>query len=253
MTIEELARTINIEEEVERHLLAKNDVHQERDTDGFFHPSQMGGCTRKLWYAACMFPTQHRVGAKLRNTFNHGHVIHDWQQAELGEVLEHLTETNIARDGETGIRFESEFEVSLSDPAHGNGTAQELNIAGRADGLIIVQQDTGEYTRAVYELKSMADASWQKLTRPQTKHIAQATIYSKCFDATAILFQYYNKNGDVSKWFYVEPDEGAWESARAQIGKVRDALSSGGDVPAEYSMWECKSCSYYYDCKPEMR
>jgi CRISPR/Cas system-associated exonuclease Cas4 (RecB family) len=242
-----------VEELYEEHLLAKNNIQQDRDTDGMFHPSQMGGCTRKLWYAACMMPPKHRIDAKLRCTFGHGHAVHDWQQEELGRLLEHLTAKNIEQGGGTGLRFDAEFEVSLSDPTHGNGVAQELNISGRADGLIIVQDDREEHMRIVYELKTMADASWQKLTKPQTKHIAQTAIYAKCLDADVILLQYYNKNSDISKFFYVEPSPTAWESAHKQIAAVRDALDTGVEVDSAYSMWECKSCGYYYDCKPEMR
>lgn len=236
-----------IEELYTKHLLDKNNVIQSRDVDGMFHPSQFGGCTRKLWYAACMMPPQHRIDAKLRNTFNHGHAVHDWQQEELGHLLANLTE----RDDE--LSFDVDFEVSLTHPKHANSTAVELNIAGRADGLIRVRERGEERSRIIYELKTMADASWQKLTKPQTKHIAQASIYAKCFGADVILFQYYNKNSDLNKFFYVEPDPAAWDAAVEQINRVHDALSSGAEVPAEYSMWECKSCGYYYDCKPELR
>lgn len=247
--IQTLKHYLPIEDMYERHLLAKNDIAQARDTDGMFHPSQMGGCTRKLWYAACMMPPKHRIDPKLRCTFDHGHAVHDWQQSELGKMLEIVSEQN----GEHGVNFDAVFEVSLSDPIYANDTARDLNIAGRADGLFIVHDGLEEQMRVVYELKTMADASWQKLTKPQAKHISQATIYSKCFGAEVIVFQYYNKNSDVSKFFYVEPDEAAWSAVLEQVDAVRGALDTGTEVPAEYSMWECKSCGYYYDCKPELR
>lgn len=244
--IDELKRYLPIEDMYEQHLLAKNNVAQARDTDGMFHPSQMGGCTRKLWYAACMMPPKHRIDSKLRCTFGHGHAVHDWQQSELGQMLESIS-------GQGSVNFDAIFEVSLSDPTYGNSVAQGLNIAGRADGLFVVHDEHGERMRVIYELKTMADASWQKLTKPQAKHISQATIYSKCFGADVIVFQYYNKNSDVSKFFYVEPNEAAWSAVLEQVATVRDALDTGTEVPAEYSMWECKSCGYYYDCKPELR
>ena len=241
-----------IEELYEEHLLAKNNIKQPRDTDGAFHPSQLGGCTRKLWYAAIMMPPKHRIDAKLRCVFDHGHAVHDWQQAELEKLLvalswQHPTHT-----------FYSKFEVSLRDPDLGNQVASRLNLEGRADGVIFIAKDDEENSAngsltIVYELKTMADASWQKLTKPQAKHVAQATTYAECFDADVILFQYYNKNSDVSKFFYVEPDPVAWRNVHTQIETVRNALDTGTEVEAEYSMWECKSCGYYYDCRPELR
>jgi|13_taG_2_1085334.scaffolds.fasta_scaffold00077_17 CRISPR/Cas system-associated exonuclease Cas4 (RecB family) len=251
--IQEVREFLPIESLYEGHQLAKNDRMQARDTDGAFHPSQMGSCTRKLWYAACMMSPKHRIDPKLRCTFEHGHAVHDWQQRELGDLLEKLSQHNIKLDGGYGTRFDAEFEVSLNDPAYSNGVADGLNIKGSADGLIIVQDDFNEYTRVIYELKTMADASWQKLTKPQAKHIAQATIYARCLDGDVILFQYYNKNSDISKFFYVEPDAVAWQNACNQVNTVREALDNGVEVDAEYSMWECKSCGYYYDCKPELR
>lgn len=251
--LDDIKSLLPIEELYEEHLLSKNNVKQARDTDGMFHPSQMGGCTRKLWYAACMFEPRHRIDAKLRCTFDHGHAVHDWQQNELGQLLQNLSDRNIEEAGGFGVRFDAEFEVSLTDSAHSTGIAEDLNLAGRADGLINIENDPEGYGKIIYELKTMADASWKKLTKPQTKHVAQATIYAKCLGADVILFQYYNKNADVSKWFWVEPSEGAWQSAIDQVEKVRVALSEGTEVPAEYSMWECKSCGYYSDCRPEQR
>lgn len=251
--IKTIREFLPIESLYEEHQLAKNDRVQARDTDGAFHPSQMGSCTRKLWYAACMMPPKHRIDSKLRCTFEHGHAVHDWQQGDLGKLLNELSLRNVDLDGENGTRFDVEFEVPLTDAAYSNGVAEDLNIRGSADGLIVVQDDHNEYMRVIYELKTMADASWQKLTKPQAKHVAQATIYARCLDADVILFQYYNKNSDVSKFFYVEPDEGAWQNACNQVDTVRRALDTGKEVAAEYSMWECKSCGYYYDCKPELR
>ena len=262
--IDKIKALLPIEELYEEHLLSKNNVKQARDTDGAFHPSQMGGCTRKLWYAACMFEPRHRIDAKLRCTFDHGHAVHDWQQSELGALLRKLSEVS---DSD----YTAKFEVSLNDEAEASPSridyddlegknsptvAEELNIAGSADGLIVISDANAHVTgpsRVIYELKTMADASWKKLTKPLLKHIGQATIYAKCLDADVILFQYYNKNADISKWFWVEPDEKAWQSALAQIETVRTALSQGTEVPAEFSMWECKSCGYYGDCRPEQR
>ena len=251
--LKQIREFLPIESLYKKHQLSKNDRVQARDTDGAFHPSQMGSCTRKLWYAACMMPPKHRIDPKLRCTFEHGHAVHDWQQKELGNMLEELSQRNTELDGKHGVCFEAEFEVSLTDSDYSNGVAEDLNIRGSADGLIVVRDGLNEYARVIYELKTMADASWQRLTKPQAKHIAQATIYANCLDANVILFQYYNKNSDVSKFFYVEPDASAWQDARDQVNTVRKALDNGVDVDAEYSMWECKSCGYYYDCRPELR
>lgn len=232
-----------IEQMYEAHQKAKNKIIQRRDVDGMFHPSAFGGCTRALWYAYCQTEPKHRIPPKLRNTFDHGHAVHNWQQAELAELFAHY---------EGDVRFHFDDEVKLRGQYCVSDIPEQYHITGSADGLIRFEIDGVEH-RVVYELKTASDASWTKLTKPMVKHIGQASLYAKCLGADVILFQYYNKNNDTSKYFFVERDDNAVEACLDQVRDVFDALDSGDEPEAKYNSWECGSCKYYHECRPEMR
>jgi CRISPR/Cas system-associated exonuclease Cas4 (RecB family) len=143
-------------------------------------------------------------------------------------------------------------EVSIRDEKYrGTDFAIQYNISGRADGLIIIHDQQNQH-RVVYELKTMADTSWRKLSKPLVKHISQTSIYGECLGASSVIFQYYNKNSDASKYFLTAVEPEPVQAAVAQIHRVYECLDNGTSPTREYSMWECKSCPYYYDCKPEL-
>lgn len=231
---------LDISNRVDALLDKRNEKISPRDVDGKFHPSALGGCTRKLWYAFTMTEPQHRIPPKLRRTFDHGHAVHDWQQRELREALN-------VDDAECTITFET--EVSITDTPF----AKDWNIAGSADGLIcLTSKRSGETARVVYELKTMAAKSWMTLNRPLEKHIMQASVYAEALGASHIVFQYYCKDADVSKYFYVEKRADDVKDVCETLQLVLDTLSDGTSPPRAASRWDCQSCQYYYICQPEL-
>lgn len=216
------------------HLLSKNKIIQHRDVDGFFHPSAIGKCTRKLWYAYCTQEPKHNISVKLRCTFDHGHAVHDWMQSVFHEIFD-----------QTDTVFMT--ELSIRDQEYANTFALDNNIAGRTDGLIILPNGK----RMIYELKTASDSSWSRTTKPQEAHVKQASIYAECFGADTIVFQYYNKNSDVNKFFYVPKDVNAVSRAKEQIDSVFEHLDAGKEPKKQYNSWECGSCPYYSECRPE--
>lgn len=239
MDTRQIEKLLRIEQRVDAMLDARNQIVSARDIDGKFHPSALGGCDRKLWYAFTMTPPQHRIPPKLRRTFNHGHAVHDWQQRELLEVLN-------TSDPDCRIDFATEVSVNATP------FAQEWNIAGSADGLITITQGDGTVTRVVYELKTMAKTSWMSLSKPLDKHVQQASVYAECLGASHIVFQYYCKDADVSKYFYTEKDAADVSAVQETLSFVLGCLSRGEEPSRVYNKWDCASCAYYYTCQPEL-
>ena len=239
MNTQEIEKCLALSDRVDALLEKRNEKISPRDVDGKFHPSALGGCTRKLWYAFVMTPPQHRIPPKLRRTFDHGHAVHDWQQRELREAL------NVT-DADCTLTFET--EVSITDTPF----ACEWNIAGSADGLITITTNDGKSARVVYELKTMASKSWLSLSRPLEKHIMQASVYAEALGASHIVFQYYCKDADVSKYFYVPKRAEDVTDVCETLQLVLDTLSDGSSPPRAASRWDCQSCQYYYTCQPEL-
>jgi len=217
---------------------ASNSVIQDRDIDGMFHPSSVGGCRRRLSYALLREEPRHRIPTKLRRTFQHGHSIHDMLQKWMHRAFN-------SDIGEYSATFEDEVSITRTP------LAEKHNIAGSADGLIVLTKGEEEI-RVVYEAKSASNSSWSGVGSPMPKHITQANIYASCLEASHILFDYYNKDKDVHKYFLVERSEEKWNAAIALFAGVVDALNQGELMEPEPNTFECKTCQYYHSCRPEL-
>ena len=241
--VEDIESVLALETRLDEHQQKKNKIVQERDIDGFFHPSAIGNCTKKLWYAFASHEPRHNIPTKLRYTFGHGHAVHDWMQREFEDILCGLVDDDWT--------FTFDAEISIRDPLYANSFAEDMHLAGRTDGLITCTHQDGRVYRVIYELKTASDSSFSRISKPQEAHVRQASIYAHCFDADVIVFQYYNKNSDISKFFYVPKNETALNDVKEQLGKVLDHMSAGTTPDTTSNRWECRTCPYYHDCRPE--
>lgn len=217
----------------------QDNIVQARDVDGKYHPSGISGCARKLSYAWLKEKPQHRIGNALRRTFAHGHAIHDMLQAWMSKVY------NGELDG-----YWTTFTAEL--PIGDTEYAQQYNIAGSTDGLITLTCEGRETIKVIYEAKSASVSSWGGVSSPMPKHIEQANIYAACLGASAVLFDYYNKNTDKHKYFIVPFSQELWDQTTEKLTEVTEKITQGELMPREYSSFECRSCGYYYTCKPEL-
>ena len=221
------------------HLLdGRDSIVQDRDIDGKFHPSSFGGCARKLSYAWLKETPSHRIGNSLRRTFAHGHAIHDMLQRWMSEVYNGEIE-------DYWCTFTAELPITDTD------LAQKYNIAGSADGLITLTRGEEEI-RVIYEAKSASVSSWSNVGSPMPKHIEQANVYAACLEASAVLFDYYNKNTDKHKYFLIPYDPELWAGTASMLTAVTERIEGGELMPREYSSFECRSCGYYGICEPEL-
>ena len=147
---------------------------------------------------------------------------------------------------------DSEYSYSLVVEQSINDTdlAQEYEMAGSADGLITLTKPD-EVIKIIYEAKSISKKGWEKLTSPLAKHRMQASIYCEALGASHILFEYFCKDNAASKWFLIEKDETALDTALVAINKVRKATTNLTLVDREGSHYECSECQYLEICQPE--
>lgn len=218
---------------------ARNAIIQDRDVDGMFHPSSVGGCRRRLSYALVRETPKHRIPTKLRRTFQHGHSIHEMLQRWMHKAFN-------ADIGEYECTFEDEVSITRT------AIAVKHNIAGSADGLITLTRGD-DVIRVIYEAKSASNSSWSGVGSPMPKHVTQANIYATCLEASHILFDYYNKDKDVHKYFLVERDDAKWLATVDELNSVVDRLNQGELMDREPNSFECKTCQYYHVCQPELQ
>lgn len=238
MDSNELFNLLDLNRRVDALHSQKNEVIQARDVDGKFHPSGIGGCKRKLSYAFLQQEPKKRIPPKLHRTFEHGHKIHDMLQGWLRKILNGDIEGYVST-------FLDEVSINETD------LAKKHNIAGSADGLIVLRKEDEE-VRVIYEAKSASESSWSRVSSPMSKHIVQANIYAACLNAEYILFDYYNKDKDVHKYFIVPFSEESWLEVTDTLSSVVESLNQGELLDREANSFECKTCGYYYDCQPEL-
>lgn len=234
---EEVKRLLSLEDRFDAFDLSKNSIIQGRDVDGCIHPSGIGGCNRKLWYALLMEEPMHGIPPKLRRTFEHGTAVHEWLQDKMTRIFSVCPNITL------------EIEKKINDTP----VAQKYRIAGSIDAFFTIEDpSTGRVYKAIYEIKTINNDGWERLKEPQAKHILQTNVYAKCLDADLIIFDYYNKDSDLHKRFYVLPSPEVWNGIVASIDTIFDFMKKGQEPPRTGSSWECKSCSYYHICRPEL-
>ena len=245
LTTPDLRELLDIERSARRSLYQLNETVQKRDLDCLFHPSSFGYCTRKLQYHYLGEQPIHKISSATRSIFDLGHAVHDMLQARLERTLAY-------RFADSDYSYSLVVEHSIND----TDLAQMYEMAGSADGLItLTTKDEMLYdvecARIVYEAKSISKKGWEKLTSPMAKHRMQASIYCEALEATHILFEYFCKDNAASKWFLIEKDKTAIDTALVAINKVRNATANLTLVDRDGSHYECSECQYLEICKPE--
>lgn len=222
----------------------KLNVQTDREPDGKFHPSSFGGCGRKLYYAYHKTPTQNNISPSLRRTFNHGTVVHDWIQDKLIKAI------NAWHINSPDVCVSVQNEVKINDCQW----SIDHNVSGSIDAVFTFEKhvqgfETGD--KVVYELKTSASKTWDSLKSPIHKHVLQANAYAAAIGAKWIIYDYYNKDKDVHKRFYLPADQQIQHQISNELYSIMIACTSGQEVVRQPSSWECSSCPFAYTCKPE--
>jgi CRISPR/Cas system-associated exonuclease Cas4 (RecB family) len=220
----------------------RNNEQSSRDVDGKFHPSALGDCRRKLYYAYNKTPPKHNIPVRLRRTFDHGSAVHSWVQDKLVKVF-----------SDTDIRQYAQIEIEKS--INKTEWASLHNLAGSADALITFTSDYNDIKggeKVIYELKTSSSSTWDSLRSPMTKHVMQANCYAACLGADYILFDYYNKDKDVHKRFMVNASKDVQVEISDMLLVAMLSCVGGEEIPREANSWSCSSCQYKYTCNPEI-
>lgn len=125
-------------------------IEEEREPDGYWHPSGMFGCARKAVYEKTGAEKE-PFTTRTKRTFRLGHMLHELVQTAL--------ETDPSVE-----EFYSEIEV----------IDEVRKQRGHADGLVKIEG--GEW--ALLELKSIGSYGFKALTEPKQDHVDQAKTYA---------------------------------------------------------------------------
>lgn len=213
------------------HLLSKN-AEEHRSKPGEFHPSELVGCTRALYYSFTGTEAKQITTPHGRLRMLHGSYLHSMIQKLLQEFY--------------GDRFKQEVPVKTAHP-----------ILGHADGVLTLKSGKG----VVVEIKSANDSSYAKtINGPLEGHAEQGHIYAGCLGIDKLHVIYYNKNDKVPKVddppiplreFVLPYDPRVMVMAEAKIRLIQDCASSSTPPPQEVS-YKCNDCRFLWTCQPKI-
>jgi CRISPR/Cas system-associated exonuclease Cas4 (RecB family) len=213
-----------------------------RHSPGVFHPSELGGCTRALFYSFTGATGKSKETPQGAMILWHGETIHSMLQELLKSIY--------------GDRFQAEVACKTDDP-----------IEGHCDGVIVLNSKhvsgpkKGEPIRFGVEIKSTKQSKFKKWKKePDPAHRIQAMAYMVALKLDFMHIVYYNKNDEIEdtadpmlqmKEFKIEFDQGVWTMVQNKMATVKEAAQRESPPPQEISPL-CHWCKYFHICKPEV-
>ena len=201
------------------------------------HPSSIyGECLYKIYLDMTGAPSQERVEASLRITFDIGKKVHELFQG-------------YGRRGAWGPYY-------VPEPAI-NGELQELAellmLEGHADAdnIIVVDDIPGApifEVGVVHEYKTKKSELFKKLTRPDPAHKQQAMIYAAALNRPVVVYLYLNKDDSNILDFPVEFDPAIWSVMEGKARYLKDHYDRREPPPATTG-YACKECKYKSTCE----
>lgn len=211
---------------LDKHLFKTRNEPNSRSR-GVFHPSEIDGCKRYLALDYIKAPmTRANLDARIYRIFENGEGVHYRIQKYLRELA-----------GTYGIRAFFKKEAPTYNP--------EWEIDGSTDGVWSL--DGYCY---IIEIKSINQAGFDKLRKPEAKHVRQVNRYMGALGVQAAIFIYESKNTQEWKEFRVDFDPESWQETCRIVDYVRTSVRTNVLPPKEESS-ACKGCKFFQHCIKE--
>jgi CRISPR/Cas system-associated exonuclease Cas4 (RecB family) len=216
------------------YLDSLNTEKDDRIRTGVFHPSELAGCSRAIYYSFTGAPRVSKIPPALRMTFDQGHKIHDMLQGYFEKYY--------------GSDFQREVAIKTAHP-----------ILGSCDGVIQLRPDL----RVGIEIKSAKQGSYKEVLRKGAypDHIMQANIYAACLKLPFIHILYVNKNGELDKKkdvqlaihdIRIDFDPQLWALVESKMIYIKECASKKEPPPQDIS-YKCPRCPYFEVCQPKLK
>lgn len=203
------------------------------------HASELAACKRQVVYSLFLVEKKAHVPKEWRKRFEIGKAIHNMIQEHF-ELM--------AKGSNGSLVFKKEVKVEDTP------LAKELCITSSCDGIFEFFERKELVARVGLEIKSMAPDTFEKLNRPQEKHVDQAHVYAACLDLPYVWYLYWNKgNQNITpslKPFLIRFDPKIWERLRIRAHECITAADKG-QLPDREEDVHCSWCPYAWTCEPK--
>jgi hypothetical protein len=185
------------------------DIQKERR--GFLRPSAILGCDRQNVFRLLRAPkSPERIDNRIQRILDNGTAVHSVVQGYL------------ARHHDWWFAPEAKVLQEV------DGTL----IKGSCDGILIRRSDGYRFG---IEVKTINHESWLKLTRPDPKHVFQASIYAVMNKVWWITIYYWDKDKQNHKEYPVSYDSSRWQEIKDRVKYLRGlADASVGNKPLHW-------------------
>ena len=197
---------------------------------GKFHPSQMGGCERAIWFgvfgATGNPPVSAEDSLKTHLIFSMGDSVH----------LRHQTLFHLM-----GVLEAAEIPV----------VSEKDGVEGHCDGIVCID---GE--RYVLEIKSCNSGSYAYTQEPKEQHIRQIRMYMKYLGIRKGIILYENKDRHDLKEFIVHQDDAEIAKIVKSITEIRKCVIERKPPPRlgkSPSDRVCAYCGFTGECFNELK
>lgn len=229
------------------HLLRIGVPHLSKDRpfDNKFHPSEAGGCSRKMFFDRVTGPSSKgKPTWNTKLTFTHGDYVHEMLQTIMTAAAKELN-----------VSFE--VEKKLKD--------DEVNLVGSCDGFLVVEETfevpfpksvavfpAGEF---VVELKSCNLNSFEAIqAKPYDSHFMQVQLYMHMAGTDKAMILYYHKDSASVRQYDLMKDD---EFIRGVLRRFKYVTRQVDvrEVPMRYLSCDPtgdrinKKCAQYVTCK----
>jgi hypothetical protein len=208
------------------------------DREPGIHATELNTCLRQVVYTLHSTKKVGSVERMWRKKFEVGHALHDMLQTHFAMMA----------DRSNG-RFTFEKEVRCQDTPLG----QELCLASSCDGLFTFYERDYPILRVSTELKSKSPKEYEKLKKPEKKHVEQSHLYMACLDVPLTWTLYWDKGTEhytpsLTPYLF-RFDKQIWSGLEA---RARTALqyAERGQLPEPEVGMHCQWCPYSYTCNP---
>lgn len=213
------------------------------------HASELNTCKRQVIYTLFNVEKKGKIDKVWRKRFNVGTAIHNMLQRDF-HLMEKFIKT--AQQLVPGVTI---TRVSFDDEVRVNETelAKKYCLTSSCDGVFVFWHDGTPLIRIALEIKSKAPNDFEKMKRPEEKHIEQAHIYMACLDVPLTWFLYWNKgNQNITPTlppYLVRFNPETWMKLekRAQECLVHAEKT---ELPAREEGVHCRWCKYSWTCQP---
>ena len=192
----------------------------------YFRPSALFGCDRENVFHYTHAPEDPRqIGPRLGRILEEGNAVHDIIQDKYLPLHPEFW-------------FIKESKISV--------VVDGFLVRGSCDGVLIRRSDKFMFG---IEIKSMAMAEFNTLSKAKDEHKFQARLYMELQKLPMIVIVYWNKNNQNIKEYAVFRDKKCWEEAKERVRYLGSFVKKKKLPMYDKAMCNKKFCRYVSECR----